>query len=318
MSDQRPEVGDRSAVNTQLTSARLECSLIVPASGPFAAAFWMQTIGACQVGTSSAGSQRCLRSCMRAVVRSCCCTSCCTGLTLTRQGNSVILLSATPALLALASSSRSQCAMRTARAAACLAWEPLSAGFRWRPLLSVVIVTHFVTRSLASRRRERLLRRLSGAGLRPVMLQLGDRTDVSVDDRLAPRLLLRSGTQRARSAGSEPGADAGSAIVAVTVAVGKLAKSQLPRLLALEEPVDGGVQRSSRLCKLRGQGAEGLDLEPTPDLGQLPEQFTQVRHVRQNGIGVFVRLPHDALGFIAAENQSYWSVAASPLAIPRA
>jgi hypothetical protein len=49
----------------------------------------MQTTGACQVGTSSAGSQRCLRSCTQAVVRPCSCTSCCTGLTLTRQGNSV-------------------------------------------------------------------------------------------------------------------------------------------------------------------------------------------------------------------------------------
>jgi hypothetical protein len=41
MSDQRPEVGDRSAVKTLLTSARLECPLIVPASGSFVAAFWM-------------------------------------------------------------------------------------------------------------------------------------------------------------------------------------------------------------------------------------------------------------------------------------
>jgi hypothetical protein len=36
-------------------------------------AFWMQTTGAYQVGTSSAGSQRCLRSCIRAVVRPRCC-----------------------------------------------------------------------------------------------------------------------------------------------------------------------------------------------------------------------------------------------------
>jgi len=75
----------------------------------------------------------------------------------------------------------------------------------------------------------------------------------------------------------------------------------LPRLLALEEPVDGGVQPSSRLRKLRGQGTEGLDLESTPELGQLPEQLTHVRDVRENGIGVLVRLPHDALGFVAAE-----------------
>jgi hypothetical protein len=49
-------------------------------------AFWMQTTGACQVGTTTAASGRCLRSCMRAVVRPCCCTSCCTDFTLTRQG----------------------------------------------------------------------------------------------------------------------------------------------------------------------------------------------------------------------------------------
>jgi hypothetical protein len=50
---------------------------------------WMQTTGACQVGTevgtSSAAHKRCLWSCMRAVVRRCCCTA----LTLARQGNSV-------------------------------------------------------------------------------------------------------------------------------------------------------------------------------------------------------------------------------------
>jgi hypothetical protein len=33
MSDQRPEVGDRSAVKTQLTSVLLECPLIVLTSG---------------------------------------------------------------------------------------------------------------------------------------------------------------------------------------------------------------------------------------------------------------------------------------------
>ena len=58
-------------------------------------AVWMQTTGACQVRTSSAGSQRCLRSCMRAVVRPCCCTSCCMDLTPTRQGNLVRLQLAT-------------------------------------------------------------------------------------------------------------------------------------------------------------------------------------------------------------------------------
>jgi hypothetical protein len=33
MSDQRPEVGDRSAVKTQLTSVLLDCPLIVLTSG---------------------------------------------------------------------------------------------------------------------------------------------------------------------------------------------------------------------------------------------------------------------------------------------
>jgi hypothetical protein len=47
-----------------------------------------------------------------------------------------------------ASSSRSQLAMRTTTASACLTWELPSIGVRWRPLLSVVIVTHLVTRSL--------------------------------------------------------------------------------------------------------------------------------------------------------------------------
>ena len=56
-----------------------------------------------------------------------------------------------------ASSSRSQRARRTAGAAACLAWEALSASVRCRPPLSVVIVTHLVARSIASRCRERLL-----------------------------------------------------------------------------------------------------------------------------------------------------------------
>jgi len=97
-----------------------------------------------------------------------------------------------------ASSSRSQVAMWTTRAAACLTWEAPSVGVRWRPLLSAGIVNHLVTRSLASRSRERLLRRSSGAILRPVMLELSHQTQVSVDDRLAPPLLLRSGTQRAR------------------------------------------------------------------------------------------------------------------------
>jgi hypothetical protein len=75
-----------------------------------------------RTGTSSAGSQRCLRSYMRAVVRPCCCTSCCTDLTLTRQGNPVRLPPAMEALLALVSSSRSQVPVRDTCAAARLTW----------------------------------------------------------------------------------------------------------------------------------------------------------------------------------------------------
>jgi hypothetical protein len=50
-----------------------------------------------------------------------------------------------------ASSSRSQVRYGLPGAAACLTWEAPSVGIRWRPLLSVVIVTHLVTRSFASR-----------------------------------------------------------------------------------------------------------------------------------------------------------------------
>ena len=45
-----------------------------------------------------------------------------------------------------ASSSRSQVQTRSASAAARLAWDRSSVGVRWRPPLSVAIVTHFVTR----------------------------------------------------------------------------------------------------------------------------------------------------------------------------
>jgi hypothetical protein len=60
----------------------------------------------------------------------------------------------------LASSSRSQVAVRTARAAACLTWEAPSVSVRWRPLLSVVIVSlgYPVARESVSRA---LLRRSS-------------------------------------------------------------------------------------------------------------------------------------------------------------
>jgi hypothetical protein len=53
--------------------------------------------------------------------------------------------------LALASSSRSQVAARAASAAARVACGRPSVRVRWRPPLSVAIVTQFVTRSLASR-----------------------------------------------------------------------------------------------------------------------------------------------------------------------
>ena len=45
-----------------------------------------------------------------------------------------------------ASSSRSQVAVPIASAAACLSWEPLSVGVRWRPLQATGVVTHLVTR----------------------------------------------------------------------------------------------------------------------------------------------------------------------------
>ena len=50
-----------------------------------------------------------------------------------------------------ASSSRSQVQVRAASVAAHLACDRLSVDVRWRPPLSVAIVTQFVTRSLASR-----------------------------------------------------------------------------------------------------------------------------------------------------------------------
>ena len=67
-----------------------------------------------------------------------------------------------------ASSSRSQIVVRAARVVACLTWEAPSVGVRWRALLSVVIVTHLVTRSLASWCRERLFRRSSAGRQWPV------------------------------------------------------------------------------------------------------------------------------------------------------
>jgi len=86
---------------TFLAVSRCHTAKIRPPGPCRSLAVWMQTTGACQVGTSLAGSQRCLRSRMRAVVCPRCCTFCCTDLSLTCQGNSVRLPSATPALLAL-------------------------------------------------------------------------------------------------------------------------------------------------------------------------------------------------------------------------
>ena len=48
-----------------------------------------------------------------------------------------------------ASSSRSQVAVGSASAPACLTWEVPSVNVRWRPLLAMAIVTHLVTQSLA-------------------------------------------------------------------------------------------------------------------------------------------------------------------------
>jgi len=62
-------------------------------------------------------------------------------------------------VLHMASSSRSQVAVPTGSGAARLTWEPPSVNVRWRPLLVMAIVTHLVTRSLASLSDERLLRR---------------------------------------------------------------------------------------------------------------------------------------------------------------
>jgi hypothetical protein len=48
----------------------------------------------------------------------------------------------------VASSSRSQVAVRTASAAARLTWDQSSVSVRWRPPLAMAIVTHLVTQSL--------------------------------------------------------------------------------------------------------------------------------------------------------------------------
>jgi hypothetical protein len=74
----------------------------------------------------------------------------------------------------VASSSRSQVAAPTARVAACPTWEAPSVDVRWRPPVSVVVVSHLVTHPIASRCSERLFGRSSSASLRLVMLQLSD------------------------------------------------------------------------------------------------------------------------------------------------
>jgi len=57
--------------------------------------------------------------------------------------------------------SQSQVAGPTASGAARLTWEPRSVNVRWRPLLAMAIVTHLVTRLLASLSHEQSLRRKS-------------------------------------------------------------------------------------------------------------------------------------------------------------
>ena len=51
----------------------------------------------------------------------------------------------------LASSSRSQFGTRTAATSACLIWAALSSRVRWRPPLSMAVVTHLVTRGRQGR-----------------------------------------------------------------------------------------------------------------------------------------------------------------------
>ena len=116
---------------------------------------------------------------MPAIASPCCCTFCCRELTCKSQGRSVSFPSDQFFPLALASSSRSQLAVRTASAAAYLTWERPYVSVRWRPPLSVAIVTHLVTQSLGKSATElgtatfchsRLRRRLvhSDATVRPL------------------------------------------------------------------------------------------------------------------------------------------------------
>jgi hypothetical protein len=76
--------------------------------------------------------------------------------TLCRNPSYLGLLVGVAGLDPAASSSRSQVLAGTASRAALLAWDRPSMSVRWRPPVSMVIVTHLVTRSLASRYRDRL------------------------------------------------------------------------------------------------------------------------------------------------------------------
>jgi hypothetical protein len=95
-----------------------------------------------------------------------------------------------------ASSSRSQVTMQSVRAAACLTWDAPSVDVRWRLLLPVVIVTHLVTRQLASRFPERVAWEISRA--RRSRLALLAQALLSVNYRAAPVSLPGRGAQRAR------------------------------------------------------------------------------------------------------------------------
>jgi hypothetical protein len=137
--------GDRSR---PLEPAESQCLVHVGVHGRLRAvceAFWMQTTGACQVGTSSAAHKRCLWSCMRAVVRRRCCTFCCTALTLARQGNSVRLplvrTRSTGVGLFVPKPARVTWFTTALTQLTCLG---LSVDIRWRPLVSVAVVTHLV------------------------------------------------------------------------------------------------------------------------------------------------------------------------------
>ena len=126
----------------------------------------MRTNGAYEDLTIPAACKASLWSYLPAVVCPCCCTFCCTRLTCKPQSSSARLPSDHFSSLALASSSRSQVAPRAASVAACLACGRPSVRVRWCPPLSVAIVTHFVTQSLASRSWAAAVRNTLPKGLR--------------------------------------------------------------------------------------------------------------------------------------------------------